>query len=143
MGKVLVFCVVLIFLITLAYNVFHEEIEEKKKEVSDPRKPPDDIDDLLGAQHVQNLQRARRAGTLGDMHAIKTATVQYYTEKSQMPATLDDLVQAGYLSQSALKDPWDQRIRSEFKGREWILTSSGPDRIKNTSDDIVQTVPVQ
>lgn len=55
-------------------------------------------------QYRQSVQLARESVLKDDLFKMRDAIDQYYADKTQYPATLDDLVSAGYL-RALPKDP--------------------------------------
>lgn len=55
-------------------------------------------------QYRQSVQLARESVLKDDLFKLRDAIDQYYADKTQYPATLDDLVSAGYL-RAVPKDP--------------------------------------
>jgi general secretion pathway protein G len=49
------------------------------------------------AQYRQSIVRAREAVLKDDLFKLRDAIDQYYADKNQYPATLDDLVSSGYI----------------------------------------------
>ena len=71
-------------------------------------------------QYRQSVQMAREAVLKDDLFKMRDAIDQYYADKTQYPATLDDLVTAGYL-RSVPKDPITNAVDS------WQSVPSEPD----------------
>ena len=71
-------------------------------------------------QYRQSIQMAREAVLKDDLFKMRDAIDQYYADKTQYPATLDDLVTAGYL-RSVPKDPITNAVDS------WQSVPSEPD----------------
>ena len=71
-------------------------------------------------QYRQSVQMARESVLKDDLFKMRDAIDQYYADKTQYPATLDDLVSAGYL-RSLPKDPITNAVDS------WQAMPSEPD----------------
>ena len=71
-------------------------------------------------QYRQSVQMAREAVLKDDLFKMRDAIDQYYADKTQYPATLDDLVTAGYL-RAVPKDPITNAVDS------WQSVPSEPD----------------
>ena len=71
-------------------------------------------------QYRQSVQFAREAVLKEDLFRMRDAIDQYYADKNQYPATLDDLVTDGYL-RAMPKDPFTNADRS------WQTVPAEPD----------------
>lgn len=100
------------------------------------------VDEAMGLNRVQHLDRARRVGTEAEFSSIRTAFVMYYTLYGEHPRSLEDLISKGMIDRNAMNDFWRQGYRTTLEGTELVLTSPGPDRIMNTQDDIVTRIPL-
>ena len=71
-------------------------------------------------QYRQSVQMARESVLKDDLFKMRDAIDQYYADKTKYPATLDDLVSAGYL-RALPKDPITNAVDS------WQSVPSEPD----------------
>jgi hypothetical protein len=94
------------------------------------------IDEAIGTNRIQHVNRAKNVGTEPEFANIRTAFVLYYSTYNEYPKSLQELVGRGMIDQGALRDYWQQGYRTEIDGTDLVLTSPGPDRIKNTKDDL-------
>jgi len=135
-----VFLTIFIF---AAIAIFKQDTIKEKTGVNDPDSRINKaIGDSLGLNRIKYVDRAKNVGTKVEFHGIKTAFVMYYTMYNEYPKKLEDLVEKRYLGQDALSDFWKQGYRTDLDGKDLILTSPGPDRIKNTKDDINERIPL-
>jgi len=135
----------LVFLIFLVFVIAFFKQEEIKDEVGieDPdSKVGKKIDDAMGINRLQHLNRAKKIGTEAEFANIKTAFVMYYTAYNEFPKSLEDLVDKRMIDQGALKDFYQQYYRTEIDGTDLVMTSPGQDRIKNTKDDVITRIPL-
>ncbi len=94
------------------------------------------IDEAIVTSRIQHVNRAKNVGTEAEFANIRTAFVLYYSTYNEYPKSLQELVGRGMIDQGALRDYWQQGYRTEIDGTDLVLTSPGPDRIKNTKDDL-------
>ena len=133
----------LVFLVFLFFVVlfFKQETIKKKVEIDKPdSKVGKKIDEAMGLGQLQHLDRAKKVGAQGEFNTIKTAFVMYYTTYGEYPKSLEELVDKRMMGRDALTDFWRQGYRTEIEGTDLVLTSPGPDRIKNTKDDIATRI---
>ena len=71
-------------------------------------------------QYRQSVQFARESVLKDDLFKLRDAIDQYYADKNQYPATLDDLVSSGYI-RALPKDPITNSTSS------WQAVPSEPD----------------
>lgn len=71
-------------------------------------------------QYRQSVVYARESVLRDDLFKMKEAIDQYYADKNQYPATLEDLVTSGYL-RAIPKDPFTNTTDS------WVTVPSEPD----------------
>ena len=134
--KKLWFFFLLVFLVAFVAFLTQEQIKDKigiEKPDSEVGKK---IDEALGLEQIRYVDRAKNVGTQTEFNTIKTGFVMYYTSYGEYPRSLEDLVAKGYIPREALSDFWQQGYRTELQGSDLVLTSPGPDRMKNTRDDI-------
>lgn len=90
---------------------------------------------------TKNVQRAREAVLREDLHTMRTAIDSYTIDKQKAPATLDDLVQAGYLKKLP-EDPMTHRSDTWIPSESTDFTSTdetqsgGMDNVHSGSQDI-------
>lgn len=87
-------------------------------------------------QAVRQYRRAKRGLQVAEMKNIKDAFIPYQLEYSRPPETLESMVQSGQISGRALNDLWGQPYVYLVDQRNAFLLSGGPDRVRNTQDDI-------
>lgn len=114
-----------------------------RRDLAQPDRQSDDLDTILGADYVNSLQRAKAWASEAEIRSIRTAFVQYYLTYNEYPGSIEKLVEKGFIDRNALSDPWFQDYRYEVEGNSLTITSPGQDRIRNTSDDVQQVIPLQ
>ncbi|GAB4310818.1 MAG: hypothetical protein Kow0059_00440 [Candidatus Sumerlaeia bacterium] len=90
---------------------------------SEDKEPPEAV-----ALREFNLTRER-------MTDLEIALQQYEAREGVLPGSLRELVTSGAVDENTLIDAWGSRL--DYIKLDRRLESSGPDRQKNTSDDIV------
>lgn len=100
------------------------------------------IDDAMGISRIHQVDRAKSIGVKSEFRNLKTAFMMYYTTYGEYPESLDELIDKNLIGPGIKEDFWRQGYRTEFKGSDLIITSPGPDRIKNTADDITERIPL-
>lgn len=89
---------------------------------------------------IPNLFKAeeatRKRATEMEIRGIISAIYSYRLATYQLPKSIKQLVDEGYLKSSALKDEWDTEYKFEVKGNKITITSAGPDKKFGTRDDI-------
>lgn len=105
---------------------------------------------ILATGAVVYVPRFLESGNKGaaekDIQALKTAVMQYYTDKRKYPENLDVLVDTSgdkepYIEggEGVLIDPWGNKYELKFNGNRKnspYIVSGGPDGAVGTEDDI-------
>lgn len=81
--------------------------------------------------------KARKQTTLAKIKQVETMLGSFKLDKGMYPTTLQVLVDQKYLTEAT--DAWQRPLNYVVPGpagREYILTSSGPDGTPGTEDDI-------
>ena len=78
---------------------------------------------------------AQKRVALGRVREIDSALVRYRLERNRCPVSRHDLVVSG-VPPFALTDPWGTSIATWCSEDGPKVTSAGPDKDFNTSDDI-------
>jgi hypothetical protein len=91
-------------------------------------------------------KRAEVMATHVSISALSTAVSMYQMDFGRLPPNLESLSDAsnprGYVYMNgAARDSWGNRFRyhQEANGNGFVITSSGPDKIFDTADDIVKS----
>lgn len=141
MKKVWAFVFLFFFIILLAF--FKQEKIEDEVGIEKPdSKVGKKIDEAMGLEQIHQLDRAKKVGAEAEFNSIRTAFAMYYTTYGTFPKSLEELVNSRYIDRGALSDFWQQGYRTEIDGADLVLTSPGPDRIKNTKDDVSTRIPL-
>ncbi|MGB9621422.1 MAG: competence type IV pilus major pilin ComGC [Brevinematia bacterium] len=89
---------------------------------------------------IPNLFKAeeatRKRATEMEIRGIISAIYSYRLATYQLPKSIKQLVDEGYLKSSALTDEWGTEYNFQVKGNKIMITSAGPDKKFNTKDDI-------
>lgn len=94
-----------------------------------------------------NVFKARKLASVkaaeAGLEALKRALDMYQLDKREFPRTLDELAKGDFVEKGRLEDPWGVRYHyipqvSEDgeKVTGFVVYSSGPDRVKDTDDDL-------
>lgn len=87
----------------------------------------------------------KKVATESELRSIQAALEMYYIENDKYPSTdqgLKKLIEEREIDEGALRDTWKHPYNYEAiaignaKGQDYHLSSSGPDGIKGTEDDI-------
>ncbi|MGC8964887.1 MAG: competence type IV pilus major pilin ComGC [Brevinematia bacterium] len=89
---------------------------------------------------IPNLFKAeeatRKRATEMEIRGIISAIYSYRLATYQLPKSIKQLIDEGYLKSSALTDEWGTEYNFQVKGNKIMITSAGPDKKFNTKDDI-------
>jgi hypothetical protein len=73
---------------------------------------------------------------LRQVRTIKYAVARYQIDHDRCPATRDELIANGYVDRKRFDDPWGKPITFTCDTDNVRVTSSGPDRVSGTADDV-------
>lgn len=118
-------------------------VERTSRDLARADRVSDDIDTLLGARHVEYLQRGKNAAVQMELVNVKSALIMFHMNKGRYPESIEELVNEGYIDRAALSDAWFQEYRYEIADNVLVVTSPGADRIKNTADDIREEISLR
>ena len=77
-----------------------------------------------------------------ELNALRSVIHGFYLRKERLPEPLSELLGEPDFREEWLQDPWGQPYRCELNAarQEVAVSTSGPDRIGNTGDDLIKTV---
>lgn len=94
---------------------------------------------------MKNREIAKSTATEAELRSIQSALEMYYIENDMYPGTdegIELLVTEKYLDEGARKDGfiryynYESQAVADVENQDYLLSSSGPDGIKETEDDI-------
>ena len=91
---------------------------------------------------VGSSDEARISKAQSDCAALATSVKLYRSNKGRLPDSLDALASdeekgKSWHIENLPKDPWDSAYElRELEGKDWEVSSAGPDRSMGTEDDI-------
>ena len=102
---------------------------------------------ILGTIAIQNVKkyidRTNETAARATVQSVSEAVTSYYIEKKKMPTSLNQLIEGTDDNppildggEGALRDPWDNELKYEIKGKRFVVISAGPDGDFGTEDDI-------
>lgn len=98
------------------------------------------LDGLTGKAAVDAYLNVKEKAPSFQIPAIRTGVMMYMTQEGHPPQSLLEVVEAGYLSRDVLADPYGNPVDAIIRQDEILLRSAGPDEVRNTTDDVKQTV---
>lgn len=146
MGRFIVIIILAILVGMMLWGIAwiaEEGADNQRRSLAEKGRESDDVDTVLGAKYVQALNRAKSTASDAEIASIRTAFVQYYLTFNSYPETIEELIEKRFLDRNALSDPWFQEYRYELEGPQLTIVSPGPDRIRNTKDDVEQVIRLQ
>jgi general secretion pathway protein G len=91
----------------------------------------------VGIAVIPQLQKAKVQNTKGAVQTVRSAVALYMATNNADCATMEQLLQDKAIDKStATRDAWDMDFRIECDGTEVTVTSAGPDKQFETTDDI-------
>lgn len=143
MAKFLIILVLVALVIWGLAYVVKVGVAKTNRELAKADRQSDDLEDAMGGGQVRVLTRAKSVASEAEIASIRTAFAQYYLTFNRFPTSIDEMIEKKLLDRNALADPWFQEYRYELQETKLIITSPGPDRIKNTGDDVHKEIPLQ
>ena len=118
--------------IMIAALAFLAACEEQSAEPREPNAINEGAGSRLGnaSPALRNLEIRSRFQSVGQ------AIELYRTNRGDLPATLNDLLPEGAVTEGMLVDPWEQPLRYEIIDGKYRLWSVGEDGENGTDDDI-------
>jgi general secretion pathway protein G len=91
----------------------------------------------VGIAVIPQLQKAKVQNTKGAVQTVRSAVALYMATNNADCANMEQLLQDKAIDKStATRDAWDMDFRIECDGTEVTVTSAGPDKQFETTDDI-------
>ena len=98
---------------------------------------------LIAVNVFRAQKEAKRKAAMIELKSLEQAINLFHGEKNRYPKDLDQLISGQFLKERKLKDQWGKKYVYIPKYSDdgemivsYILYSSGPDRRRNTKDDI-------
>ena len=88
---------------------------------------------------VDSLRKAKRNTARVLVTKVNQKATLFAVRRGSLPKSLDELVDAGLTKSDDLADPWGTALWLTRSDNSFTTCSAGPDREKDTSDDICQS----
>lgn len=108
---------------------------------------------LIATNVVQRSEEARIEAAVIGMQKIQSSLDMYRIHNYRYPSTEQGLAalvdkpadnnrwRGPYIPAEQLKDPWSNELQYESDGRNFTITSPGPDSTFGTEDDVIYPEP--
>ena len=108
---------------------------------------------LIATNVVQRSEEARIEAAVIGMQKIQSSLDMYRIHNYRYPSTEQGLAalverpadnnrwRGPYIPEEQLRDPWSNELQYESDGRNFTLTSPGPDSTFGTEDDVIYPEP--
>jgi len=111
---------------------------ERKEQLQKKREKPRERRYIAG-----NLDRGKTGAAIMTLQDYQKAFTMFVLGRNRKPNSLQELIDENYLVWGADIDPYGQKYELVYEGKEAVISSPGPDKVRGTPDDIIKRIRVE